>query len=347
MTPAASPYAELAAATNFSFLRGAAPPQDMVLTALLLGQTGIGIADRNSVAGVVRAHSALRELRTEGEPPPEKVRDGSSPGEFVFIDHPWTQDATFSRAEIKRRAEAFKLAVGARLVFADGAPDVIAYPVDRKAWGRLCRLLTLGNLRARKGACILHLEDLLADPEGLLLIVMTKRRLDGLAAALARIEEAAPGAVWLAAALHRRGDDLRRLARLKAISRTTGVPLIAVNDALYDEPGARDLQDVLTCIREGVTIETAGRRLEANAERHLKPPEEMARLFRDAPEAVAETQNLLVRIDFTLDRAEIRLPRRARSARLETAGLARGADLAARRDPLSGRRSSKGRSAAA
>ena len=304
MRSAIPPYAELAAATNFSFLRGAAPPQHMVLTALLLGQTGIGIADRNTVAGVVRAHRALRELRMEGVPPPERVREGSSPGEVVFIDRTWPQDTPqdtlLSRAELKRRAEAFQLAVGARLVFCDGAPDIIAYPTDREAWGRLCRILTLGNRRARKGDCILHLDDLLADPAGLLLVVLPERRVDALAALLSRIVEAAPGAVWLGAALHRRGDDLRRLARLKTISQATGVPLLAVNDALYDEPGARDLQDVLTCIREGVTIETAGRRLEANAERHLKPPKEMARLFRDMPEAIAETQNLLARIDFSL-----------------------------------------------
>ncbi|MFD1332847.1 error-prone DNA polymerase, partial [Methylopila musalis] len=297
---APEPYAELAAATNFSFLRGASPPQHMVLTALLLGQTGIGVADRNTVAGVVRAYSALKELRAEGAPPPEKTRQGSGPGEVVFVETPLAPDMPFTREELRRRAEAFRLVVGARLVFADGAPDVIAYPVDRAGWGRLCRLLTVGNLRAEKGGCTLRLDDLLADTRGLLLIVMPERGLDGLGAPLARIAEAAPAATWLAAALHRRGDDRRRLARLKAMARAAGVPLIAVNDALYDEPGARDLQDVLACIREGRTIETAGRLLEANAERHLKSPEDMARLFRDAPEAIAETQNLLVRIDFTL-----------------------------------------------
>ncbi|PZQ10379.1 MAG: error-prone DNA polymerase [Ancylobacter novellus] len=300
MTRAVPSYAELAVATNFSFLRGASHPQHMVLTALLLGQAGIGIADRNTVAGVVRAYSALKELRMEGAPPPDKIREGSSPGEFVFVESPWAPDAPFSRGELKSRAEAFRLVVGARLVFSDGAPDVIAYPTNRAGWGRLCRLLTVGNRRARKGGCILRLDDLLADVADLLLIVMPERSIDGLAAILSRIGEAAPGAIWLGVALHRRGDDLRRLALLKAISGATGVPLLALNDALYDEPGARDLQDVLACIREGKTIETAGRLLEANAERHLKSPAEMARLFRDAPEAIAETQNLLARIDFTL-----------------------------------------------
>ncbi|WP_407528059.1 error-prone DNA polymerase [Methylobacterium oryzisoli] len=295
------PYAELVAATNFSFLRGASHPQDMVLTALLLGQTGIGIADRNSVAGVVRAYAALRELRAQGAPLPAAILEGSGPGEIAY---PAAVPDPAAREALRRRAASFTLAVGARLVFADDTPDIVAYPADRVGWGRLCRLLTLGNRRARKGACILHRDDLLADAGGLLLVVLPGRRLDGLSLILDRLARAAPGAVWLAAALHRRGDDRRRLSRLKTLAGEAGLPLIAVNDALYHEPGARDLQDVMTCIREGVTVETAGRRLDANAERHLKAPQEMARLFREAPEAVAETQNLLARVGFTL--AELR-----------------------------------------
>jgi error-prone DNA polymerase len=114
-------FAELAAATNFSFLHGASHPGDMVATALALGHNGIGIADRNSVAGVVRAHMAVRAAG----------------------------------------AADFKLVVGARLVFADGTPDIIAYPTDRRAWGRLCRLLTTGNLRAKKGESHLFFDNLL------------------------------------------------------------------------------------------------------------------------------------------------------------------------------------------
>ena len=304
MRDEAPPYAELVAATNFSFLRGASHPQDMVLMALLLGQTGIGIADRNTVAGVVRAYAALREVRAEGAPLLETVRSGSGPGEVARRAHPAADGDPALRAALRRRAASFTLAVGARLVFADDTPDIVAYPADRAGWGRLCRLLTLGNRRARKGACILRRDDLLADAGGLLLIVLPGRRLDGLSPTLIQVAQAAPGAVWLAAALHRRGDDRRRLVRLAALAREAGLPLIAVNDALYHDPGARDLQDVLTCIREGVTVETAGRRLEANAERHLKAPQEMARLFREAPEALAETQALLARVGFSL--AELR-----------------------------------------
>jgi error-prone DNA polymerase len=303
-----SAYAELVAATNFSFLRGASAPGDMVLAALLLGQAGIGIADRNSVAGVVRAYATLKDLGEDGAPPPERLRAGSGPGEELVVDHPLAGAPPLRRAELKRRARAFTLAVGARLVFADGTPDIVAYPANRAGWARLCRLLTLGNRRAAKGECRLDLADLVADPADLLLILLPPRRIEGAAPALKRLADAAPSAVWLGAALHRRGDDRRRLAGLKDLARDAGVPLLAVNDALYASPAERDLQDVLTCIRAGTTIERAGRLLEANAERHLKPPAEMARLFRDAPEAVAETATLLGRVGFALDQLRYEYP---------------------------------------
>ncbi|MCX7311428.1 MAG: PHP domain-containing protein [Alphaproteobacteria bacterium] len=107
-----SAYAELAVTTNFSFLRGASKAEELVLRAKELGLAGIGIADRNSVAGVVRAHAMAKVI-------------------------------------------GFKIAVGARLVFSDGCPDILAYPEDRAAWGRLTRLLTVGKDRAEKGECIL------------------------------------------------------------------------------------------------------------------------------------------------------------------------------------------------
>jgi error-prone DNA polymerase len=291
-------YAELATASNFSFLRGASHPKDLVLTAILRGHVGLGLADRNTVAGVVRAWSALKELRAVGLAPPEKMRDGGSPGEVTFIDDP-LNDPALSEA-IKQRATDFRLLTGTRLVFNDETPDIIVYPETRAGWGRLTRLLTLGNRRAKKGECEIRLGDLLADPEGLLLILMPPDRLAGLETVLARVAEAAPGAVWLGAAMHRRGDDRRKLARLKAMAAQTNTPLLALNDALYAAPSDRDLQDVMTCIREGVTIETAGRRLEANAERWLKPAPEMNRLFRDTPEAVRETTAFLSRATFDL-----------------------------------------------
>ena len=302
------PYAELATTTNFSFLHGASHPGDQVLTALSLGHAGIGIADRNSVAGVVRAYSTLAELRRDGAMPPEKVRDGSGPGEHVWIEPLTLKDGSVDPAWLCARAQTFKLVVGTRLVFTDGTPDIMAYPETREGWGRLCRLLTVGNARAKKGCCELTLDDLIADARNLLLIVMPERRLDALEPLLSRLTAAAPCAVWLAASMHRRGDDRRRLARLKQIADTAKLPLMAVNDVLYANPQQRDLQDVLTCIREGTTITQAGRLLEVNAERHLKPPAEMARLFCDAPDAIAETLRFLGRIDFSLDQLKYEYP---------------------------------------
>ena len=309
----APPYAELAAATNFSFLRGASTAKDMILQALLLNHSGIGIADHNTVAGVVRAWTELKQFRADGLPTHDKVRESGSPGEVGWIAHPDEDELKAISAELQRRALAFKLAVGARLVFADGTPDIIAYPVNRSGWGRLCRLLTKGNLRAApgvdratKGECRLTLDDLLFHPAELLLIVMPGERLEGLQPLLSRLHRSA--CVWLGATMHRRGDDLRRLHKLKKIATTAGVPLIAVNDALYHAPVQRDLQDVVTCIREGVKITEAGRLLEANAERHLKERQEMARLFAHAPEAIDQVAIFLDLVEFDLEQLSYQYP---------------------------------------
>jgi len=278
-------YAELAVTTNFSFLRGGSHPEELVERAIELGLAGLGLADRNSVAGVVRAHTAAQEEDAHGN-----------------------------------RTPKLPIAPGARLVFADGTPDILAYPQDRAAWGRLTRLLTVGKSRGDKAECILFFDDLLEHIDGLNLIVLpgttddstgyhsdrAKREPESshrqhLKVLLSHLKKATPDSVWLAAAMLYRGDDARRLARLGVLSQETTVPLIAVNDVLYHTPERRALQDVVTCIREHVALEQAGRRLEANAERHLKPPGEMARLFRKMPEAVAETLHFLGRCRFSLD----------------------------------------------
>ncbi len=308
-----APYAEMAAATNFSFLRGASAGQDMVLEALRLGHEGIGIADRNTVAGVVRAWIALKQIRKDGQPVPSKVREGGSPGETAWVDHPDQEKLKAEKPELLTHARTFKLCVGARLAFVDGTPDIVVYPANRAGWGRLCRLLTLGNMRAPpgearaiKGECRLVLDDLLSFAQDLLLIVIPGADEAGLAGLLPRLRDRVP--TWLGVSMHRRGDDTRRLERLKHIAAGAGVRLIATNDALYHNAGQRDLQDVMCCIREGVTLEAAGRLLEVNAERHLKSPAEMARLFRAAPEAMAETQVLLGLIDFDLDQLKYEYP---------------------------------------
>ena len=254
-------YAELAAATNFSFLRGASHPAEMVEEAIALGHKGLGIADRNSLAGVVRAWRAVQALREAGQ------------------------------------AKGFRLLTGARLVFADGTPDIIAYPINRQGWGRLTRLLTTGNLRGKKGACLLYVTDLLAACDDLALILLP--RTAALTPMIKALSNRSPH-VWIGVAQHRTGRDRRQLAELKALSAQTGVPLLAVNDALYARPEDRPLQDILTCIREGTSIDKAGRKLATNAERHLKTPGEMARLFAEAPEALAEIGHVLEILRFDL-----------------------------------------------
>ncbi|WP_293872498.1 error-prone DNA polymerase [Sphingomonas sp. UBA978] len=287
-------FAELVAATNFSFLHGASHGEDMIGQAVALGHAGIGIADRNTVAGVVRVHKALRE-----------IRERAITGGFRDID--------------------FKLVVGARLVFADGTPDIVAYPATRHGWGRLTRLLTTGNLRAQKGDCILGLGDLLRHSDDLLLIVLPvssarpatprpeamlpPRRDDpSLGETLRRLAHAAPDRLWLGLTMPRAGRDRRQLRRHAQIARSVGVPLLATCDAMFATADARPLHDVLTCIRHGTTIASAGQLLAANAERHLKPGEEMARLFADAPQAVAESLTILDRIDFTLTQLAYEYP---------------------------------------
>jgi error-prone DNA polymerase len=301
-----SAYAEIAVTSNYSFLRGASHPGELVAAAAQLGYAAIGIADRNTLAGVVRAYAALQDMKVPGP----------------------------------------RLLVGARLVFVDGTPDILAYPIDRAAYGRLCRLLSAGKRRAPKGECFLALDDLLKWQEGLLLAVMPgsshrevtagdarkfwnrdladhaepasvivhvgvaggEPDFDDVRALVARLRGAAPGRVWFAVSMPHRGDDRRRLLQWRAMAAAIGVPLIAINDVLYHVPERRELHDVITCIREHVTLDEAGLLLEANAERHLKPPAEMAELFREAPEAIAETLHFSNRINFTLDQLKYNYP---------------------------------------
>ncbi len=262
-------FAELVAATNYSFLRGASHPADMVAEALALGMKGIGIADRNSVAGVVRAWAFLKEQQVKQ---PEMVKN-------------------------------FRLVVGARLVFADGTPDIVAYPVNRQGWGRLTRLLSTGNLRAQKGDCILHLEDLLDHCDDLLLVAM-----EGNEELLRTLKSKRSKSVWLAATMPQSGADARRLAELQCVSAATGVPLLATNDALYATKKQRPLHDIITCIREGTTISKAGKLLRANGERYLKAPAEMKRLFEGYPKAIEASTRLLGRIGFRLEDLQYEYP---------------------------------------
>jgi error-prone DNA polymerase len=262
-------FAELAVTTNFSFLRGAAHPEELVLQAKALGLAGIGVADRNTLAGVVRAHAAAKQ-------------------------------------------HDVRLAVGARLVFRDGTPDILVYPKDRAAYGRLTRLLTIGNRRAPKGECWLDFADFLAHAEGQQAIVAPRVETGAApGAALQACLEAVrahAGVVWLAARFVFDGEDRRRLRQLEQLASRTGARLLATTEPLHHIPERRALLDVLTCVREKTNLDAAGRLLAVNAERHLKPTQEMRRLYREAPHVVDETSSFLDGACFSLDELSYQYP---------------------------------------
>ena len=263
-----SGYAELQVTSNFSFLRGASHAKELMFTAEAFGLSALGFCDRNSLAGVVRPWKVGRDEKY-------KVR-------------PLT---------------------GCRLEFVDGAPSLLCYPKDREAYGRLTRLLTVGQMRAQKGHCELRLEDFLEHAEGQALIGLPPANPDAdFEQNLERLREAVRGDIWLAGSRRFGAQDFKWLARLDAIARRCRTPLVATNDVLYHAPERRPLQDVLTCIREGCTIQEAGRRLEANAERHIKTPKEMARLFARWPEAIERTQEIVGKIGFDLGQLQYEYP---------------------------------------
>ncbi|MEA1940777.1 MAG: error-prone DNA polymerase [Pseudomonadota bacterium] len=257
-------YAELLCLTNFSFLRGASHAEELVATAKALGLEALGVCDVNTLAGVVRAHLAAKE-------------------------------------------QGLRLLVGARLRPSDG-PDLVCYPTDRAAYGRLCALLSKGKTGSAvgdvpKGECHITLADIIAHSEGQIFIAVPPPDGPGpdFEPLMIRLAALWEDRLYLAAVHRMAGGDRARLGALQALSDRVGVPLVAAQDALYHTPARRPLQDVISCIREGCTMETAGYRLAANAERHLKPPEEMARLFTGFAPALARTREIVARCTFSLD----------------------------------------------
>ncbi|MDE8345057.1 MAG: error-prone DNA polymerase [Acidocella sp.] len=209
------------------------------------------------------------------------------------------------RAHVAAKAAGLRLLAGCRLRLTDG-PDIICYPQDRAAWGRLTRLLTLGKMRTTKGACILCFTDVLAHSEGQVFIVLPPPDLAEFAAWLRQTGQ--PINPYIAAIRAYAPDDAARLRRLRDIAQASGLKLLAANNVLYHAPEARCLQDVLRCIRHGCTIAQAGWRLEPHGERHLKPPDEMARLFARYPEAIRAQDEILARVNFSLDEISYEYP---------------------------------------
>ncbi|MEH6646402.1 error-prone DNA polymerase [Sulfitobacter sp.] len=264
------PYVELGLASCFSFLRASSDATDLTATANILGYHAIGVADHNTLAGVVRIHT---EARTA------KVRP----------------------------------LIGARLVLLCGT-EMLAYPQDRDSYARLSTLLSRGKMAdadggwQAKGETHLTLEMVAAQSERVQLIVMPPENLDVFEAGLGRLCNALHGLRHIGAAYLYRGDDVARINRLDRIARVHGLGILATNDVIYHMPARRPLQDVMTCIRHGKTIDTAGFLLEANAERYLKPPAEMCRLFAQWPHAISATRAVADACRFSLDDLKYEYP---------------------------------------
>ena len=261
-------YAELQCSSNFSFLRGASHPGEMVIQAKALDHTAIGIADRNTLAGVVRAH-------------------------------------------VEAKREGVQLLVGARIDLIEGL-SCLCYPTDRKAYGRLCKLLSNGKRSAEKGDCHIALSDLANHAEGQVLIALPpdnfNAKYDDFHRLLETLIKTPKVGIWIALHWLFRGDDRKRMDAISKLADHFQLPLVATNATLYHHHERRQLQDVVTCIRERCQIKDAGFLLEANSERYLKPPSEMARLFKDYPEAINATQDIASLCKFSLDELKYNYP---------------------------------------
>ena len=328
-----SAYAELCCTSNFTFLKGASHPEELITRAADLGLAAIAITDCNSLAGVVRAHVALRELarmRAEVVAAGVPVRSHSQ----IDASSRQVMNPVTDLASPNAGAPLPKLIIGARLVLQAAAVEWVALPTNRTAYARLSRLLSLGKGRAPKGECFLHLADLLAGCEGLILIALPQAG-DALPEQtlpeVQRVARRFPGMVYLGAAPRYDGLDQPRLDALAEISQRAAVPMVAVGDALMHHGARRRLADVLTCLREGLTIDNIGQRALPNAERRLKSAAEMARVFRRYPAALRRTLDVASACGFSLDELSYEYPdeitdgepAQVRLARLTAEGLQR------------------------
>lgn len=260
-------YTELQVTTHFSFLGGASSCEELFGQAAGLGIPALGVVDRNSLAGIVRAHEAAK-------------------------------------------ATGIRSIVGCRLDLTDHS-SVLVYPTDRAAYGRLCRMLTVGKGRAGKAACHLDWPDLAVYGQGIVGVLVPDQADERCAEHLRQVKDVFGAHAYLTLTLRRRPRDAARLQALANLGTSLKAPAVATNDVLYHSSDRRILQGVVTCIREGCTIDAAGFKRERHADRYLKAPAEMTRLFGRHPEAVERTEEIANLCRFSLDELTYQYPREA------------------------------------
>ncbi|MCB1352346.1 MAG: error-prone DNA polymerase [Rhodobacteraceae bacterium] len=295
-------YAELCVTSNFTFLTGASHPEELMLRAAELNLEAIAITDRNSLAGVVRAYSALRNLC-------QKAEEALSIRSTQQIDPSSRQQVGQPRdLPLPRMLKLPKLIVGARLMLRDTSVEWVALPTDRTAYHRLARLLTRGKRRASKAECHLGLSDLEASCQGMILIALP---ISGMATAckpLQRLARCYPGSVFLGAAPRYDGSDQSWFCDCATMALRCSTPMVAIGDVLMHHGKRRPLADVLTCLREGITIDQIGTRALPNAERRLKGAPDMVRLYRHHPAAIRRTLEIAARCNFDLSELSYEYP---------------------------------------
>ncbi len=318
-------YAELCITSNFTFLTGASHPEELAVRAAELGLSAIAITDRNSLAGVVRAWTALKELRRNS-------------GEALKVRSQQQLD-TSSRQEVGPEGAIGrpactvlpKLIVGCRLVLRDSTVDWVALPRDKVAYQRLSRLLTVGKRRADKGDCILYAKDLIAACKGMILIALPQRQLNEAVPDIQNMRRHFPHHVFLGAVPRYDGTDQAYLTACAGIAQKACAPMVAVGDVLMHKAKRRQLADVLTCMRDHITIDQIGTRALPNAERRIKAGKDMARLFRNHLGAIRRTLEIADKCSFDLSELSYEYPHeetagetpQARLERLAHEGLAR------------------------
>lgn len=249
-----------------------------------------------------------------GAHPEELVRRAAELGyaKIAITDH--NSLAGIVRAHQAAKAEGIRIIPACRLVISDGW-DLLAYPRDKEAYGRLCALLSRGNLRAEKGECLLYRSDIMEFREGMLFVLLPPNHLNvdfRLSASYIRELEfyyqQGMDNLYLGVRRTFQANDAKIIHHLSVLSERFSIPMVALGDVYYHIPQRRALQDVLTCIREKCTIHEAGARLHQHAHRYLKPKEEIYRLFQAYPQALVNAERLSESCHFSLDQLEYTYP---------------------------------------